>query len=839
MTNPTLTQYAHASDGFARNNGPGSWATLRAAATGTAASQFNPANAPYNDGTTADKYIDRGFFAFDLSSIPVGAKILSATLSLYVTAKASGAGGSVGIVQGTRATPTALAASDFGAVGSTEFASRINFSAATTGAYNDLALNTDGLAYLQTKVGVGYADLVVRGSFDLDNSAPGTTVFSSWSVSTTEQSGTSQDPKLVVVYSLDRAAIDGFSFTDGPSVPSINEADGDRQRWTYDAFSFTDAPVAYRRSTAEVQVWAEGANTYLDQSGTVGATIAVGSTSGFPSSGTVFLVDNTKSTQQQAVATYTGKTATTLTGCSWTSLIGRSTYADGSLNFDATVTAVAAPDAETHFPQVISLDAPGTVNPELVISAQQHAGHSMLRGKLVFKRTTDGGLTWGTQETIIASPANGSAWGVFGHTLLRLKDGTIWCSWYEHKLDYTAADSTAVFKQMQSYSTDRMVTWSSPTEIDLNFGFSNDDGTGGFGSYLYTGAGSDATYGDILLPTVGNPDGIQVHGSGEPYRWEAWLHKINHLTSTATKIAEVFKPSTTGGRAAGEGDICQTEAGGFIMHARIEPLQGSPDFGGPEERDRWQSTATSGYSTWGAPFKAVDAFANAAVLTKLPGGTIIATGSPVKSSSPADANYGQTGSVPSHDNGVTWTRAIKWEATNGTYAIYNGADLEVIIDDPSVQVNTVFAYAQERSNQAGARTMFRWYVDPIKRAADTITLTDGATRAAQSFTRPAGDTVTFTDTAARQGTGLSKTAADGFSFTDTATRAAITYTRTGGDTLTFTDTATRTLTPYTPPVGYQRMNTTSKLVGAGSTTCRMVGPGDTSSRIVTRTPLPA
>lgn len=849
MSNPTVTlnPASTADDGIVGGGSNTSWALARAAAGGAA---FNAQNSSYmgygsnNAGDANTYYIYRTFLGhFDLSGIPAGAQILSAILSVYSTATASytlgggtTANNSAVLVAGTQASP--LTTADFGAVGSTELASnRIAYSTFASSGYKDFTLNAAGLAHLQAAIG-GSAKFAVRSGYDFDNVTPANTGYSGGIAYFSDQTGTANDPKLVIVYSLDRAATDGFSFTDGPTLPSIDEADGDRQRWALDTITLTDSPLFYRRSTVEVEVFPEGANTYLNQSGVVGSTINVGDTTGFPSSGEAWLIDNTKSTQQQAVCTYTGKTGTSLTGCTWTSIIGRSTYADGSLNFDATVTAVSVPNAESHFPQIISLDPPGTVNPELVISVQQHAGHAALRGKLVFKRTTDGGKTWGSQETIVGSPANGSAWGMFGHTALRLKNGHIWVSWYEHKLDYTAGDSTLVVKQMQTISTDRMLTWSTPTQIPFNMGFSDDDGSAGFGSYLYTGAGSDATYGDILLPITGNPDGIQIHASGEPWRWETWLYKVNHIASTATKIAEVFKPSNTGNRAAGEGDICQTQTGGFIMHARVEPNDAT-DFLAAEERNRWQAVATSGYSTWAAPTKVISSFANAAVLTRLPGGTIIATGSPVRSSSPADAHPGQTGSVPSSDNGTTWTRAIKWEATNGTYSIYNGANLEVIIDDSSVQVNTVFTYSQERSNQAGARTMFRWYVDPIKRAADNFALTDTATRAAQSFTRAAADGFSFTDTAARQGAGLSKTAADGFAFTDTAGRSAITYTRTAADGFSFTDTTTRSVTPYTPPVGYQRMNTTSRLVSAGSATCRMVGPGDASSRVVTRTPLPA
>ena len=126
-------------------SGPGQKSRMRGtAASGTSASSGATTSSVYADGTTADKYIDRSFFAFDLSSIPVGADIISATLSLYVSAKGSDAGGAVGIVEGTQASASTLATSDYSLFGTTEFASRINFASATAGAYSAFALNASG-----------------------------------------------------------------------------------------------------------------------------------------------------------------------------------------------------------------------------------------------------------------------------------------------------------------------------------------------------------------------------------------------------------------------------------------------------------------------------------------------------------------------------------------------------------------------------------------------------------------------------------------------------------------------------------------------------------------------
>lgn len=970
------TIYASSGDGFVRNNGAGSWSSLQSAGTGTVASQFNPANAPYNDGTSADKYIDRGIFSFDLSSIPAGATITAATLRLYVTAKASGAGGSVGVTSASPASTTTLATSDFGLVGSTEYATRINFASATTSAYNDFALNASGLTYLEGKIGTT-AGFAVRGSFDIDNSAPGTTVYSSWSVSTSEQSGTSQDPKLELSYSLARTTGDTWAWSDdalpsssltetfyagggdgrvrhtavgtdngtwttvrsaatGTSVddtsstiaaPYSNTSAGgstyidrlflpfdtsglpnDAELWsatvsfvpdvvyasgslclvagtqastsalatadfdavgstelaynripcssmvagtrytfrlnaaglaevsktgfskfavrtsydldntyaaatesgvqsrlseytgvdsdpriqvsywyagvsktTSDTWAWSDSLAVYRRAIAEVEVWAENSNTQLNGAQTLGATVTVDDTTGFPSSGTLYAIDNTNAIQQQATGTYSGKTGTTFTGCSWTSIIGKVTYADGSLAF-ADNTAIGLGDCETHFPQVFALDDVATDStPELAVTAKQGGGHSVLNGRLVMKKSTDGGLTWGSQSVIATAQQSGA--GIFGHTSARLKNGRLLVIWYEHKLDYVVADSTSVVWTYMIYSDDRGSTWSSPVNVPVNAGYSNYDGSVSFSSTLYTGSGSNSTYGDLYVPFMVTKTGKYVHSTAQTYRHECWLYKITDggAGGTVTKVAEVFKYADTG-RGCAEGSVVIADNGDWIMQARAEPL----DSEGAEDRDRWQSVSTDDGATWSTPAKVIDAFANGAVLTKLPGGTLISTGSPVLGS---DTNYGQTGSVLSHDSGTTWTRSIKYEATDATYSIYNGSDTEVIVDDAAVLVNTAFTYAQERSNQGGARTMFRWYVDPVKRTSDEWAWSDVAVRGSVAYSRATSDSWAWSDTAVGSlAADYARTTSDTWAWSDTTTGTTA-QARTTADTWAWSDAA--------------------------------------------------
>lgn len=206
----TTTVYSAAGDGIIRNSATGSsgaaWTTLRNAATGTVAdATTNPQVAvqcDQNSYADSKQYIDRAFFAFDTSGIPDGATIFSANLGFYVVTKTSTAGGDIALVAGTQASTSTLATSDFGSCGTTEYATRRSFSGLTTSTYNEWALNSTGLAAISK---TGFTKLVLRGSFDLDNSVPTSGQRSSIdSARFSEHTGTSSDPYLTVDYAFEQ-----------------------------------------------------------------------------------------------------------------------------------------------------------------------------------------------------------------------------------------------------------------------------------------------------------------------------------------------------------------------------------------------------------------------------------------------------------------------------------------------------------------------------------------------------------------------------------------------------------------------------------------------------------
>lgn len=152
----------------------------------------------------------RGIFIFDTSAIADTDTIDSGTFSL-ASALIAGATKAdnlsitpdTALVSSAPASNTALVAGDFDSLGTTEFATRISYAnwSASDAVYNDFTLNASGLSNI-SKTGVSKFG-VRNGNYDLDAVAP------TWSGSVSsfmrhyyaDQTGTANDPKLVVVHS--------------------------------------------------------------------------------------------------------------------------------------------------------------------------------------------------------------------------------------------------------------------------------------------------------------------------------------------------------------------------------------------------------------------------------------------------------------------------------------------------------------------------------------------------------------------------------------------------------------------------------------------------------------
>jgi RHS repeat-associated protein len=166
------------------------------------------------------KELDRAIFLFDTSSIPDTDTIDSATLSIYGTAKVDNLSitPDINVYSAAPASDTALVSGDFDSFGSTAYASALSYASLDASDYNDLSFNASGKSAVDktdvSKFGVRNAN------YDVAESAP------TWSSSSysyfggyyADQSGTTQDPKLVVEHSVPTYA---------PTAPTDLETEGE------------------------------------------------------------------------------------------------------------------------------------------------------------------------------------------------------------------------------------------------------------------------------------------------------------------------------------------------------------------------------------------------------------------------------------------------------------------------------------------------------------------------------------------------------------------------------------------------------------------------------------
>lgn len=162
--------------------------------------------------TTTHRYIlDRIVFGFDTAAIPDGNTIDSATLSLFpqsageIENDVSTGNDDVFIVEATPASDTNLVVGDYDAIGDsvaapTHRSNDIAFSALNGTAYNDFILNAGGLTFVDA---TGVSNFGMRTGDDITAEPSG---FANgdgnrWVAESSEEAGTTKDPKLVVTHS--------------------------------------------------------------------------------------------------------------------------------------------------------------------------------------------------------------------------------------------------------------------------------------------------------------------------------------------------------------------------------------------------------------------------------------------------------------------------------------------------------------------------------------------------------------------------------------------------------------------------------------------------------------
>lgn len=145
----------------------------------------------------------RGIALFDTSAIGDTDTIDSATLSFYGSSKndQSTYAPDVNIYSSNPASNISLVTGDFTTLGSTPFSTAITYAGFSTTGYNDFALNASGIANI-SKTGVSKFG-TRNASYDVANTSPNWTADAGAALIaySADQTGTANDPKLVVVHS--------------------------------------------------------------------------------------------------------------------------------------------------------------------------------------------------------------------------------------------------------------------------------------------------------------------------------------------------------------------------------------------------------------------------------------------------------------------------------------------------------------------------------------------------------------------------------------------------------------------------------------------------------------
>lgn len=154
-----------------------------------------------------DYRIVRAYFPWDISAIPGGATSSAGTIDLYVTNinEVNGPDDS-GFCEATPVTPGTIVDADFNNMtvdSPTEFVTRILVGSLSASQYNQYTINASGLSNIDSHIGGTFWEVSYRSGRDMDDvaPAPGTTI-ATVTVSTSDEGGTSQDPKLNITYSI-------------------------------------------------------------------------------------------------------------------------------------------------------------------------------------------------------------------------------------------------------------------------------------------------------------------------------------------------------------------------------------------------------------------------------------------------------------------------------------------------------------------------------------------------------------------------------------------------------------------------------------------------------------
>jgi len=157
-------------------------------------------------GVTGWNVIQRTFLPFNTAALPDTATITAATLSIYVTTTSDGDNDGydyVSVVQTTQASTSAIVVEDYDQCGAVQTpqkgAADIDITGIGTGAYLAFTLNATGIAWISL---TGWTKLGIREGHDVADHQIAANKDNYVIYSTSEATGTSQDPYLNITYTV-------------------------------------------------------------------------------------------------------------------------------------------------------------------------------------------------------------------------------------------------------------------------------------------------------------------------------------------------------------------------------------------------------------------------------------------------------------------------------------------------------------------------------------------------------------------------------------------------------------------------------------------------------------
>lgn len=200
---PDASPESNTVDGTLYRTGSTSWSTVRnstnantyndSGATSTVEDQHGPPSG------SSHKAISRGIMLFDTSALPDTSVISSSSVQLYILdVRAGGSEKRLYLTSSNPGSNTALVTQDYDDLGSINYGN--SDGTYTNNTYETIPLNASGTAAISK---TGITKFGIRTHNDISNVNPSNSTELSIDFSAADKSGTSQDPKLVIVYNTD------------------------------------------------------------------------------------------------------------------------------------------------------------------------------------------------------------------------------------------------------------------------------------------------------------------------------------------------------------------------------------------------------------------------------------------------------------------------------------------------------------------------------------------------------------------------------------------------------------------------------------------------------------